>query len=192
MSMPRKPYVERMAEYNGWMNVRVYAAAGRLSGEALARDRQAFFGSILGTLNHLVVADTIWLQRFAGIPGPHAALDEVRAMPRQMPMALDAIPFPDFDALSAHRTMLDATIERWAASLTEDDLRHVLHYSNTRGESFEREVFGLLMHFFNHQTHHRGQATTLLTQAGVDVGVTDLLVLIPDAHAAASAIPHPS
>jgi len=190
--MPRKPYVERMAEYNRWMNVRVYAAAGRLSSEALARDRQAFFGSILGTLNHLVVADTIWLQRFAGLPGPHAALNPVRAMPRQVPMALDAIPFTDFDALSTHRAMLDAMIEGWVASLTEDDLQYVLHYTNTRGESFDREVFGLLMHVFNHQTHHRGQVTTLLTQAGVDVGVTDLLVLIPDVHAATDAAPHRS
>ena len=188
--MSRKPHVERMAEYNAWMNSRLYAAAGRLPADELARDRRAFFGSILGTLNHIVVADTIWLQRFAGLPGQHTALDPLRGMLPQMPMALDAVPFPDFDALSAHRVMLDAMIGRWVASLSEDDLRHVLPYGNTQGRHFEREVFGLLMHFFNHQTHHRGQTTTLLSQAGIDVGVTDLLVLLPDAHIAGTA-PHP-
>jgi uncharacterized damage-inducible protein DinB len=189
--MSRKPHVERMAEYNAWMNSRLYATAGRLPADELARDRRAFFGSILGTLNHIVVADTTWLQRFAGLPGRHAALDPLRAMPPQVPMALDAVSFPDFDALSAHRAMLDAMIEHWVATLTEDDLGQVLHYANTRGDRFDRELFALLMHFFNHQTHHRGQATTLLSQAGIDVGVTDLLALVPNAGAGDAAEPQP-
>lgn len=186
--MSRKPYAERMAGYNAWMNTRLYAAARQLPADELTRDRGAFFGSILGTLNHLVVADTIWLKRFATHPARHSALDPVRALP--MPAALDQIVFADFTALSEHRAMLDEMITRWVEALTEDDLGHVLHYTNTRGEHFQRELFDLLMHVFNHQTHHRGQATTLLTQAGVDVGVTDLLVLIPDARAAGNA-PHP-
>ncbi len=177
-----------LASYNRWMNARLYAAAGTLSAEELARDRGAFFGSILGTLNHLVVADTIWLQRFAGLPAPHAILDPVRALPA--PRALDAMPFPDFTALAAHRRWLDDIIERWIADLGDDELRQVLRYANTRGDQFGRELASLLVHFFNHQTHHRGQTTTLLSQAGVDVGITDLLALIPDAGADI-APPHP-
>src|SRR3546814_1522669 len=146
------------------MNERLYAAAATLPADELARDRGAFFGSILGTLNHLVVADTIWLQRFAKLPAQHAALDAVRALPA--PERLDDMPFPEFDALAAHRRWLDAIIERWIATLDDDDLRHVLRYTNTRGNSFARELVPVLLHFFNHQAHHRGQTTTLLSQAG--------------------------
>lgn len=178
-----------LAAYNRWMNTRLYAAAGTLPAAELAHDRGAFFGSILGTLNHLVVADTIWLQRFAGLPARHAELDPVRTLPP--PARLDALPFPEFAALAAHRRWLDAIIERWVSVLDDDDLRHVLHYAKTRGGGFRRELAALLLHFFNHQTHHRGQVATLLSQAGVDVGVTDLVAMIPDVAAGTAAAPHP-
>lgn len=178
-----------LASYNRWMNERLYAAAAALPAAELARDRGAFFGSILGTLNHLVVADTIWLKRFAAHPSRHAALDPVRAL--AMPTALDQVVSDDFTALSAHRAMLDDVIVRWVASLDAGDLRHVLEYANTRGDRFRRELSALLAHFFNHQAHHRGQVTTLLSQAGVDVGVTDLLALIPDAGTESAVAPHP-
>lgn len=169
--------VALMASYNTWMNAKMYAAAGRLPAADLAADRKAFFRSILGTLNHLVVADTIWLQRFATHPARHAALDPVRTLPP--PSSLDQLAFEDFAELSEHRRRLDAIIEDWAAALTDEDLTHVLRYTR-RDAGFARGMSGLLLHFFNHQTHHRGQVTTLLTQAGVDVGVTDLLALVPN------------
>ncbi len=179
-----------LASYNRWMNERLYAAAGTLPAAELSRDRGAFFGSILGTLNHLVVADTLWLQRFPTLPARHEALDPVRALPA--PAALDAVLFADFAELTAHRRRLDAIIEDWIGTLGETDLREVLDYANTRGHGFRRGLASLLLHMFNHQTHHRGQVTTLLSQAGVDVGVTDLLALIPDAGAGTTAAaPHP-
>src|SRR3546814_12686611 len=93
------------------MNERLYAAAATLPAAELARDRGAFFGSIVGTLNHLVVADPIWLQRFAKLPAPHAALDSVRALPA--PGRLADMPFPEFSARAAHRRWLDAIHARW-------------------------------------------------------------------------------
>ncbi len=171
-------YVVAMAEYNEWMNAKLYAAAGGLSAEELALDRGAFFGSIIGTLNHMVVGDTIWLKRLATHSGNHASLEPVRRLPR--PSALDQLLFTTFDELLARRKMLDAAIRDWAAELTESDLQHVLNYQNMQGMSARKSYAGLLVHFFNHQTHHRGQATTLLSQAGVDVGVTDILFLLSD------------
>lgn len=138
-------HVRLMASYNAWMNGRLYEAARQLPAEALSRDRKAFFDSILGTLNHLVVADTIWLKRFASHPADHEALDPLCTL--SLPDTLDQVIFTDFAELAAHR---------------------------------QRLFFSLAMHFFNHQTHHRGQATALLNQAGVDMGVTDLLELIPE------------
>lgn len=171
-------YIVLMAEYNEWMNDKLYAAAARLPPEALAQDRGAYFGSILGTLNHLVAADTIWLQRFAQHPARPAVLAAVSDWPQ--PVSLDHRLFEDFSALRGHRQRIDRTIRRWAASLVENDLEQTLHYANFRGVVARRRLSSLALHFFNHQTHHRGQATTLLTQAGQDVGVTDLVTLIPN------------
>jgi uncharacterized damage-inducible protein DinB len=168
-----------LASYNEWMNAKVYDAAAKLPAQDLAADRGAFFGSIIGTLNHLVVADTIWLQRFATHPAQHPALEPLRKMAR--PAALNQILFAELPELRAHREHLDATITEWIAALTDADIQHVLHYANTRGVQAKKHFGMLLAHFFNHQTHHRGQVTTLLLQAGQDVGVTDLLALIPEA-----------
>lgn len=171
-------HIRLMATYNEWMNVKLYDAAARLPEQELHADKGAFFGSLFGTLNHIAVGDTIWLKRFAAHPSAHAALDALRALPA--PATLTTVLAPDLAALRARRQLLDGVIRHWAAQLSEDDLAHVLRYANTKGVVASRRFSGLVMHFFNHQTHHRGQASTLLAQAGVDIGVTDLLALIPD------------
>ncbi len=172
----RTAHVRLMAEYNQWMNAKLYEAAQRLSHEELVADRQAFFGSLFGTLNHLCVGDTMWFKRFATHPALHPALDLVRQLPQ--PSGLDQLLYSDLPSLTRYRQSLDQAILAWAQVLTEDDLDHVLRYTNTKGVVAQKPFFSLVMHVFNHQTHHRGQATTLLSQAGVDVGVTDLLALI--------------
>jgi uncharacterized damage-inducible protein DinB len=176
--MATSSHVVLMAAYNQWMNAKLYGAAAKLSATELAKDRGAFFGSILGTLNHLVVGDTIWLKRFATHPANPAALDPVRALPQ--PSALNEVLFTDLAELKVRRDLLDQAITAWAAGLSDADLVHVLHYANTKGVKSQKRLSSLVTHFFNHQTHHRGQATTLLFQAGQDVGVTDLLALIPN------------
>ncbi|MBC3948753.1 DinB family protein [Pseudomonas folii] len=175
--MTRLDHLQLMARYNLWMNDKLYFAAASLPTEALSADRNAFFGSILGTLNHLLVADTIWLKRFARHPAGFPALDGVCGL--RDPQALNEQMFNNLAELTAQRRRMDQAIIDWAAELEEDDLDVVLHYTNTAGVPAARNFYGLLIHFFNHQTHHRGQATTLLTQAGADVGSTDLLGLIP-------------
>lgn len=176
--MSRTTHICLMAEYNEWMNARLYEAAINLPIEKLNANRKAFFGSILGTLNHLVVADTIWLKRFAAHPANYVALDMIRDLPT--PTSLDQMLFTDIQSLSEHRKSLDQAIIEWVHSIDEHDLDYVLSYSNMKGIPAQKNFFSLVMHFFNHQTHHRGQATTLLSQVGVDVGVTDLLALIPN------------
>lgn len=170
-----------LARYNIWMNAKLYDVAATLPAAELALDRGAFFGSIIGTLNHLVVADTIWLKRFAMHPSRYAALDPVRELPS--PAGLDAVLFADLSALRQRRKLLDDAISTWVVALTPDDLAADLDYATTKGVASRKNVAALLLHVFNHQTHHRGQTTTLLAQAGVDVGVTDLVALIPNALA---------
>jgi uncharacterized damage-inducible protein DinB len=171
-------HIRLMAQYNQWMNARLYDAAARLSNEQLMQDRGAFFGSLLGTLNHLVVTDIIWLKRLATHPTGHSSLDPVRRAER--PASLDHTLHHDLPALSAQRGSLDAIISAWTAELSAADLDHVLEYRNMSGTPRHKLFGSLVLHLFNHQTHHRGQATTLLYQAGIDVGVTDLVALIPE------------
>lgn len=166
-----------MADYNRWMNRRLYDAAATLDAARLAADQGAFFGSILGTLNHVAVADTIWLQRFAAHPAGFSSLAALAASAR--PASLREPLAPDLAGLRGLRDRLDDMVCAWAAELTPDALAADFAYANMAGVAARRNFGALVQHFFNHQTHHRGQATTLLFQCGVDVGVTDLLAVIP-------------
>ncbi len=166
-----------MASYNTWMNAKLYKCASELSAEQVSADRGAFFGSVIGTLNHIAVADRIWLQRFAAHSTRFEALAPVRDL--HTPRSLDEILFANLDELTEHRTMLDGVIERWVQGLEDSDLSQVMCFNRMNGERLCKRLSGLVLHFFNHQTHHRGQATTLLSQFGKDVGVTDLLVRLP-------------
>jgi uncharacterized damage-inducible protein DinB len=180
--MPLKRHFALMADYNKWMNTKVYDAAAKLDNETLHADKGAFFGSVFGTLNHLLVADTIWLKRFADHPSRFAALSPAHELP--MPRALNQPLHSDLTSLRTARDSMDAMIIRFVGEAADEDFEQPLAYKNTKGEPFTRTFGPLLQHFFNHQTHHRGQVTTLLCQAGVDVGVTDLAALVPECQQA--------
>jgi uncharacterized damage-inducible protein DinB len=170
-----------LARYNQWFNQRLYDACEKLSNEERQRDRGAFFGSIHHTLNHLVVADQVWLLRFRQCGLDHglamAALnDSVLDMP--LDYTLGMLLFDDWAALRAKRVQLDAAIAQWVTEMPPDYPQFTMRYSNSKGVQREHPAWQALTHFFNHQTHHRGQVTTLLMQAGVDVGVTDLIALV--------------
>lgn len=176
--MGLQPHFLLMATYNQWMNDTVYDAASKMSKAELFADKGAYFGSIFGTLNHIVVADTIWLKRFATHPSSTTTLAVMVALPT--PERLDQVMFDDLDGLKTHRQWLDSVIINWIAALKDEGLESVLSYHSTQGVPAIRSFSSLLFHFFNHQTHHRGQVSTLLSQAGVDIGITDLLALLPD------------
>ena len=138
------------AGYNAWCNARLYAAAAGVSDADYRADRGAFFKSLHGTLNHLLVADRIWMRRFTGA-GP-------------VPPSLDAILYEDFAELRDARRTQDTLISRYIERLTEADLNGVIRYKTvTRPQTIEQPLAPALDHFFNHQTHHRGQAHALLS-----------------------------
>ncbi len=167
-----------LATYNQTMNARLYLLAGELPAAVLKENKGAFFGSIQNTLNHLLVGDILWLNRYAKHPAQFSALAALDQFP--IPSALDQLLFEDFAEQSAQRTKLDAIIVAFVEELSATDLTTNLHYHSTKGVPFTRNFGSLLLHFFNHQTHHRGQTTTLFSQCGVDVGVTDFLAVIPN------------
>jgi uncharacterized damage-inducible protein DinB len=159
--------ITTMARYNRWMNERLYECCSRLPDEARKRDMGAFFKSIHGTLNHLLLADRVWLGRFTGKPFVVSSLAQEL--------------YAEFEQLRSERALTDAFILEWVASLNETDLARDLVYTTIVNPQQRRTpLWFTLTHFFNHQTHHRGQLTTLLFQQGIDPGVTDLLALPKD------------
>jgi uncharacterized damage-inducible protein DinB len=153
-----------MARYNRWMNERAYDLCATLSDEERKRDLRAFFKSVHGTLNHLLVADKIWFARLTG------ATFAVASLAQEL--------YADFAELRAERRAMDNAILEWAGALSDADLARELSYMSIVNPRPRRYPYWFaVMHFFNHQTHHRGQLSTLLFQLGVDPGVTDLIWL---------------
>ena len=166
------------AEYNKLMNQRIMESASQLSGEDLKADRGAFFKSVLGTLNHILVGDIIWLKRFSTHPASNKSLEYINQLSH--PTSLNAILFDDLTDLKTERKRIDEIIINWVANLSENDIENCLSYHNMAGESQNRQIASLISHLFLHQVHHRGQATTLLSQSGIDFGDTDILEIIDD------------
>lgn len=159
-------HFQMMARYNRLANERLYVSCARLPDAARKLPRKAFFASIHGTLNHLLVGDRIWMTRFEGGAAPSTGLD--------------AILYDDFTELCAARAAEDARIERCAAGLDAKFLERAVPYINNEAKEYSDPVRVLLAHFFNHQTHHRGQIHNMLSQAGTGTPVLDLhRVIVP-------------
>lgn len=174
---------EQMAQYNANMNLTICTSLSGSDAKALWEDKQAFFGSILGTLNHIMVGDLIWLSRFNNHPNYSEAngFKTLHGLAKFIkPTRLDSHLYLTLDEFVEKRQLLDIIIKDFIDELKPADLKVGLRYHNTKGKVFNRPFFMLLQHLFNHQTHHRGQLTTLLNQMDIDIGSTDLLVLIPE------------
>lgn len=167
-----------MAEYNQLMNHRQYAAAAKLSVADLYKDNGAFFKSVFGTLNHILVGDIVWLTRFAEHPSSRDALSMIVQLKK--PKSLDELLYREFSDLKAAREKIDETLITWVGQLSESDLDKGLSYANMAGQRHHKLMLSLITHLFLHQVHHRGQVTTLLSQYGVDFGETDLLEIISE------------
>lgn len=162
-------WVRMMAAYNAEMNRRLYAAASRLPEHARIHGRGAFWGSIHGTFCHLLWGDRMWMSRFAGWPKPDRGLRDSATLE------------PDFAALRAAREEADAGIIAWASAVDPAWLGGELRwFSGAAQREMRRSTAVLVTHFFNHQTHHRGQAHAMLTAAGEQTGDTDLMLVVHD------------
>ena len=154
-------YCQLMARYNRWMNERLYALCAGMADAERKQDRGAFFGSIHGTLNHLLWGDRMWLGRFVGPPCTYPQFG--------------ADMYADFDELTRERETTDRDLLNWAESVSAGWLAGPLVYTSVVDSKTRRLPAAVAaVHMFNHGTHHRGQLTTLLKQAGIDPGVTDL------------------
>src|SRR5215831_478641 len=140
------------AHYNRLANQHLYGACARLPDEERRRNLGAFFKSVHGTLNHLVLGDRIWMTRFEG--GSHPST------------YLDAILFEDFGELRQARADMDRRIEAFFSAPPTGFFKRSLSYVNNAGVASDDPAEVIVPHFFNHQTHHRAQVHTLLSQLG--------------------------
>jgi uncharacterized damage-inducible protein DinB len=159
---PVKQHFMMFAAYNAWANARIYEAASNLGKEEFGRDAGAFFKSMRGTLNHILVADRIWLKRFTG--------------EGDAPAALDTILYIDFPKLRVARQAEDKRLLDWIDSRSDKALAGRFTYMTvTDMRTVSQRLAPALSHLFNHQTHHRGQAHTILTALGKDAPSLDLI-----------------
>ncbi len=149
------------SEYNQWANRRLLNVIEELPEDRLWEDHQAFFGSLMGTLNHLLVADSIWQARLMGQETPAYSLDHI--LHRTLP------------GLRQARQDLDAQLVTLVASLPEGRFAQSFTYTNMKGESFTQKFSLVMAHIFNHQTHHRAQAHTLVSQFGLEAPPLDFI-----------------
>ncbi|MBD1908795.1 DinB family protein [Funiculus sociatus GB2-A5] len=153
-------HFQMLARYNRLSNRKLYETCALLSDAERQKIRPAFFKSIHGTLNHIMVGDRIWLTRFQGQEIPSTGLN--------------AILYEDFDQLNQARVAEDERIESFASGLTEEFLAGTIQYRNNAGKIYTDPVNLLVAHFFNHQTHHRGQIHDMITQTEIAPPVLDM------------------
>jgi uncharacterized damage-inducible protein DinB len=157
-----KRQFQMLAAYNRWANARLYDAAGELTDEQFGRDVGAYFGSMMGTLNHLLVADRIWMKRFTA--------------EGEAPKALDAVIHPNLDPLRMAREAEDDRIASWIDGLSEEAFAGRFTYITvTDMRRVSQRLAPALTHLFNHQTHHRGQAHTVLSLLGREPPALDMI-----------------
>ena len=157
-----RDHFRSLAAYNLWANLRLYGAAADLTDEKYRRDVNAFFTSMHGTLNHALVADRVWMKRFTG-EGHH-------------PARLDAIVHEDFASLRAAREAEDDRIATYIENLGDAAFEGRFSYiTMTDVRTVSQRLAPALAHFFNHQTHHRGQAHGILSTLGKEPPSLDLI-----------------
>ena len=162
-------FCKMMARYNAWQNAGLIEVASGLDEDARCSDRGAFFGSIHRTLSHLLWGDTIWMSRFDGWEAPDVGIPG------------SATWIGTWAELVQRRAKADAGIAAWAERLETDELEGDLKwFSGALGKEVTKPMAMCVSHFFNHQTHHRGQIHAMLTGAGARPGDTDLFILPDD------------
>lgn len=159
-------YCVMMARYNAWQNNQMKAALEALSHEDLTKDRGAFFGSIQKTANHILWADMVWMSRFEGTDRPDGGFAESTQMT------------PTLAAWSVERFRMDGRILKWAENLRSVDLvGNYVWYAQLLKADMSKPIAQCVTHFFNHQTHHRGQIHAMVTDAGGQDWVSDLFLM---------------
>ena len=159
-------FCEQMAHYNSWQNTNIHSSLSACSHEVLTVDRGAYFGSILGTLNHLLWGDQIWMSRFDALEAPKVSVDQSSTLTKTLKDWVE------------ERVELDQRIITWASNLTQIKLDEELSwFSRVYQKEITISQSLATVHMFNHQTHHRGQIHAMMTALGIETLSTDIIAM---------------
>jgi uncharacterized damage-inducible protein DinB len=161
-----KDHFKRLAHYNKWANGQIYEAAAALDREDYFADRRAFFKSVHGTLNHILAIDKLWFGRFTG--------------DLYIPPSLDVILHDRLDALRQARIAFDDHIIKVVGSFDQNAITGLFGWTTMEGEPYISTLDRCLTQIFNHQTHHRGQVHTLLSQLTGNAPPIDFFLCMND------------
>jgi uncharacterized damage-inducible protein DinB len=153
--------IQVLYDYNRWANAQVLEAVSRLTAEQLTKDLGNSFPSVRDTLTHIMSAEWIWLRRWKG------------TSPKAM---LNPADYPNLDALRTKWAEIEREQMEFVRGVTDESLRTVITYVNTKGETWRYPLWQMMQHLVNHSSYHRGQITTLLRQLGAEPTHTDFLL----------------
>lgn len=166
-------YAQEMARYNRWQNNQLAEFLQSLTPKELTLERGAFFGSIMGTVNHLLWGDWMWMSRFEKRDGPDGNIHKAGGGIHESVYLC-----PDLQSWLALREKIDARILNWAEGLGDDPLTGSFTWYSAANEADVTMPYALcVIHFFNHQTHHRGQVHKMLTETGSEAPVSDIVFM---------------
>jgi uncharacterized damage-inducible protein DinB len=154
-------YFRRLYAYNRWANRRTFQSAFEVPAEEFERDLKGSFSSVRDTLVHIIAAEWVWLRRWKGVS------------PRSMP---DAVELAAPEVIQRKWKEVEQEQASYIETLTDDDLRAIVRYTNTKGEEWEYPLWEMLVHVVNHSSYHRGQIATMLRQLGCKPASTDFLL----------------
>lgn len=173
MVTPSLDVFPTLARYNAWVNTALWEVLEPFP-DLFRKPNTTYYGSILGLLSHVTVSDLTWLRRTGAVGSGHDAPVALAFS------SLSDVPFPDQYAWYEHRQNLDRWIETWVSDLTAEDLEHEPVYQNSKGREFRQPLWQILLHMFNHQTHHRGQVAQALDEHGIQNDVSNLIWYLRD------------
>ena len=164
--------------YNMRMNSQLLECCSPLSAEKLSKDTKSFFPSIISYWNHLMFGDLIMMNRLAANEVGDISSIDLEPFPK--PVSTHDIYFDNLSDIGHVRSKLDSLIFEWCSMLTDEDCAQILSYRATEGQEISRIASDMIQHMFNHESHHRGQLTCILSLNGVDYGCTDLPIVVPE------------
>jgi uncharacterized damage-inducible protein DinB len=160
------------------MNAQLLACCRNLPDDKLAEDTKTFFPSIISYWNHLMFGDLIMMNRLASNEIGSLTVADLAIFPK--PVSTQDTYFDNLSDIGNARHNIDTLIFEWCSTLTAKDCEQILTYRTTEGHKLSRRASDIIQHMFNHETHHRGQLTCILSLNNVDYGCTDLPVIVPE------------